>query len=166
MLTPVDETTAGAIRVEAVGLQRFRKCLAALEVDRDVPQTFAGRMPDLDEPAPFPLLGSGLVNLEDSHRDVGVPLSEGVKAGAQNDVLLDAGRRVFGHEVVQISGPRHDRGTERLCALGVHVAARPPVRLGIGKPQADRVLEHMWWGVEFDVQGAPQGSADGGAVGC
>src|ERR1700752_3959416 len=123
-------------------------------------------MPDLVEPAPFPFLGPGLVHLEDPHRDVGVALSEGVKAGAQNDVLPDAGSRVFGYEIVQTSGPCHDRGTERLCALWVHVAARPPVRLGIGKPQADRVLQHMWWDVEFDVQGGPQGGTDGGAVGC
>ena len=50
--------------------------------------------------------------------------------------------------------------------IGCMSAAWPPVGLGRGKPQADRVVEHVRWRVDLDVQGPPQGGADGGAVGC
>jgi hypothetical protein len=36
----------------------------------------------------------------------------------------------------------------------MHVAARSPVRVVIGKLQADSVVEHVWRSVKFDVQGA------------
>ena len=92
-------------------------------------------------------------------------LREGVQAGAENDVLLNAGRREFGDEDVELSVARRDRCAECASPLGIHIAARPPVRIRIRQLQADSVIEHVWSGVEFDVQGTPQRHPHRGAVG-
>ena len=40
--------------------------------------------------------------------------------------------------------------------VGIHVAAGPPVRIGIGQSQAHGVVEYVRWRVDLDVQGSPE----------
>ena len=78
-------------------------------------------------------------------------LCERIQPGPENDVLPNAGCCLFAHEVVEEAGARHDRCAKRAGAVGMHVAAGPPVRIGIGQPQTHGVIEHMRWRIDLDV---------------
>ena len=114
-MTPSRRDDRRSVRVEAVGQQPIPPRSSDLEVDRHQPQPLRNAEAELDQALPLPRLRSRLVDLEDAQprRDFGPALGEGVQAGAEDDVLLDAAVGLLGDQVFDEAGPGHDRGAER-----------------------------------------------------
>ena len=83
-----------ACRAELVGKR------LPLEVDRDIREVLRSRQVTGFEQLALPLLGGGMIDLEDAKVRVGIAVSEGVEARTEENVLRDApdgsGKVVFG----------------------------------------------------------------------
>ena len=166
MLTPVDATTAGRPGSKPAADKPVPPALPGLEVDRHQAQPVGDAEAELDEAATLPRLGAGLVDLEDPEAgaELGPALGESVEAGAEDDVLGDAGGGLLGHQVLDEAGAGHDRGPEPAGADRMHVGTVAPVGVGCRQLQADDVLEHVRRRVDLDVQRPPERDPHGGAV--
>ena len=165
MLTPVDATTAGRAGVEARRRQPLPPRVARLEVDRHEPQERRDAEAELDEALALPGLRAGLIDLE--HQQAGgelrPALGEGVEARAEDDVLPDAAGGLFGDEIFDEAGARHDGGAEGPRERA-HVRAAAPSVVRRRQLQADLVFEHVRRRIDLHVQRPPQGDPHRGVL--
>src|SRR6185312_8201964 len=130
---------------------------ACLKVDRYESQPLRDAEPKVDEALTLPRLRAGAIHLEhlEAGSDLRSPLGETVEACAKEHVLANAPAGLLHHQVFDKPGPRHDGAAEDPRELRVHVRAASPAVIRCDELQSDRVVEHVRWRIELDVQGAP-----------
>ena len=165
---PTEE--GGGCGVEAGGVELLRERLP-LEVDRGVGEVCGSGEVGAEQEFALPLLGGGVVDLEDAEGGVGIAVGEGIQAGAEQDVLGDSARDGLGEQVFRIAAARDQEGAEgdgegpRLVGGVAAGCALQFRRVGAEDNGSDGVVEDERAGVVELVGGAAQGDLEGGARG-
>jgi hypothetical protein len=161
MLTPSEVTNAGRVRSKPARTSSSHHDAPA---SKSTGTNTGASSPSLGEPPLLPPLRTRLVDLEHAHRprELGPALHERVETCAEDHVLR---RAALGEQVLDEPRALHDARATRRRPRRCHVGALLPAGRRRGEREADRVVEDVRRGVLLDVERAPQGGADGGAVG-
>src|SRR5580704_5470353 len=116
----------------------------------------------------FPLLGGGVIDLEDAEARVRVAVGEGVEPGSEEDILGDSAGYGPGEQVFGVAAACDQEGAEGdgegLVEFGDGLVDLREI-VGAEDGDGDGVVEDEWLRIVELVRGATHGYAESGAGG-